>query len=46
VAPPEQAPLAAGSVGQLGRDELRNTGDVVGQPLNTLNDRGRLGVPF
>ena len=46
VAPPEQAPLGTGQVGQLGRDQLRNTGDVVGQPLNALSDRGRLGVPF
>lgn len=44
VAPPEQAPSTGEQVGQLGRDQLRNIGDVVGQPLN--GGRGRLGVPF
>jgi hypothetical protein len=44
VSPPEQAPASGGQVGQLGRDQLRNTADVVGQPLR--GDRGRLGVPF
>jgi hypothetical protein len=44
VAPPEQAPSAGNQIGQLGRDQLRNIADVVGQPLR--GDRGRLGVPF
>lgn len=44
VAPPEQAPSSGEQVGQLGRDQLRNTADVVGQPLG--GNRGRLGVPF
>lgn len=44
VAPPEQAPSTGEQIGQLGRDQLRNTADVVGQPLR--GDRGRLGVPF
>jgi len=42
---PDQAPSDAGLVGQLGRDELRNFGDVVGQP-STVSGRGSLGVPF
>lgn len=46
VAPPERAPVNAGQVGQLGRDQLRNTGDVVGQPLGVISNRGSLGVPF
>ena len=43
---PDRAPSAAGLVGQLGRDELRNTGDVVGQPLTVGSKTGSLGVPF
>lgn len=46
VAPPERAPVNAGQAGQLGRDQLRNTGDVVGQPLGVISNRGSLGVPF
>lgn len=42
---PDQAPSDNGLVGQLGRDELRNFGDVVGQP-SEVSSRGSLGVPF
>jgi hypothetical protein len=43
---PDRAPSASGLAGQLGRDELRNTGDVAGQPLDVVgSDRGRLGIP-
>ena len=42
---PERAPSSSGLAGQVGRDELRNPGDVAGQPLR-VGDRGRLGVPF
>jgi hypothetical protein len=42
---PDRAPSASGLAGQVGRDELRNPGDVAGQPLNG-DTRGRLGVPF
>jgi hypothetical protein len=44
---PDRAPPATSPGGQLGRDQLRNTGDVVGQPLGVVEStRGRLGVPF
>jgi hypothetical protein len=45
---PERAPSTSGGiVGQIGRDQLRNPGDVAGQPLNVVgNGRGSLGVPF
>lgn len=43
---PDRAPSSSGLIGQLGRDELRNTGDVVGQPLGVISNRGSLGVPF
>ena len=48
-APPFRRPTArrrVGLAGQLGRDELRNTGDVAGQPLRRRRSRGSLGVPF
>lgn len=43
---PDRAPSSGGLAGQVGRDELRNPGDVAGQPLNIGDGRGRLGVPF
>jgi hypothetical protein len=44
---PDRAPAATNPVGQLGRDQLRNTADIVGQPPSVIDgDRGRLGVPF
>ena len=44
---PERAPSASGLVGQLGRDQLRNSADVTGQPLGVVGaTRGSLGVPF
>ncbi|MEO8602933.1 MAG: FecR family protein [bacterium] len=43
---PDRAPSSSGLAGQLGRDELRNPGDVAGQPLSVGDTRGRLGVPF
>jgi hypothetical protein len=44
---PERAPSAAGMAGQLGRDQLRNSGDVAGQPLTVVgSQRGSLGIPF
>lgn len=48
VAAPERAPASAGGIaGQLGRDELRNAADVVGQPLGVVDaTRGSLGVPI
>jgi len=47
VAAPDRAPTAGGKAGQLGRDQLRNAGDVAGQPLSVVgNSRGSLGVPF
>ena len=43
----EHAPTTSGLVGQLGRDQLRNAGDVVGQPLTVIDaTRGSLGVPI
>jgi len=43
----EHAPTTGGRPGQLGRDQLRNAGDVVGQPLNVVDaTRGSLGVPI
>ena len=42
---PDRAPSSSGLAGQIGRDELRNPGDVAGQPLGA-GGRGRLGVPF
>ena len=44
---PDRAPSSSGLVGQLGRDKLRNAGDVAGQPLPIVGaTRGSLGVPF
>ena len=44
---PDRAPTSAGMVSQLGRDELRNSADVAGQPLTVSGaTRGSLGVPF
>jgi hypothetical protein len=44
---PDRAPPASSVAGQLGRDQLRNTGDVVGQPPSVVGaTRGSLGVPF
>lgn len=44
---PDRAPSSSGLAGQIGRDELRNPGDVAGQPLDLVAEtRGRLGVPF
>lgn len=44
---PDRAPSSTGMTGQLGRDQMRNPGDVVGQPLEADNaTRGSLGVPF
>lgn len=42
---PDKAPADSGLVGQLGRDQLRNIGDVVGQPVGS-GGRGSLGIPF
>lgn len=42
---PDRAPAASGLIGQLGRDELRNAGDVIGQPI-VKGTTGSLGVPF
>jgi hypothetical protein len=43
----EHAPTTTGLVGQLGRDQLRNAGDVAGQPLTVIDaTRGSLGVPI
>jgi hypothetical protein len=43
----EHAPSAGGLAGQLGRDTLRNAGDVAGQPLPVVGaTRGSLGIPF
>lgn len=44
---PDRAPSTSGTAGQNGRNQLRNTGDVVGQPLAVIGaTRGSLGVPF
>jgi hypothetical protein len=45
VPPPDRAPSSGGLAGQVGRDELRNPGDVAGQPPAVVNSRGQLGVP-
>ncbi|MBX3024810.1 FecR domain-containing protein [bacterium] len=45
VPPPDRAPSSGGLAGQVGRDEMRNAGDVAGQPPAVLNSRGQLGVP-
>jgi len=46
VPPPDRAPSSGGLAGQVGRDELRNSGDVAGQPPAVINSgRGQLGVP-
>jgi hypothetical protein len=46
VPPPDKAPSSGGLAGQVGRDELRNSGDVAGQPPAVINSgRGQLGVP-
>jgi hypothetical protein len=42
---PDRAPSSGGLAGQVGRDEMRNAGDVAGQPPAVLNSRGQLGVP-
>jgi len=46
VAAPEKAPSGSAIVSQVGRDQMRNPGDVTGQPLIVGNGRGSLGVPF
>jgi hypothetical protein len=44
---PDRAPSSSGLAGQLGRDQLRNSGDVAGQPLPVVGaTRGSLGIPF
>lgn len=45
VPPPDRAPSSGGLAGQAGRDELRNPGDVAGQPPAVVDSRGQLGVP-
>ena len=46
VPPPDRAPSSGGLAGQVGRDELKNSADVAGQPPAVLNSgRGQLGVP-
>ncbi len=45
VPPPDRAPSSSGLAGQVGRDELRNPGDVAGQPPGVVGERGQLGVP-
>jgi hypothetical protein len=46
VPPPDRAPASGGLAGQVGRDELRNAGDVAGQPPAVVDtNRGQLGVP-
>jgi len=45
VPPPDRAPSSGGVAGQVGRDELRNAGDVAGQPPAAIDSRGQLGVP-
>lgn len=42
---PDRAPSSGGLAGQVGRDELRNAGDVAGQPPAVVGERGQLGVP-
>ncbi len=43
---PDRAPSSSGLAGQVGRDELRNPGDVAGQPPAVIDSpRGQLGVP-
>jgi hypothetical protein len=47
VAAPDKAPSSSGMVGQLGRDQMKNAGDVAGQPIPVVEaSRGSLGVPF
>jgi len=47
VAAPEKAPSGSVVKNQIGRDQLKNPGDVAGQPLNIVGSgRGSLGVPF
>ncbi len=44
---PDRAPPASSVAGQLGRDQLRNAGDVTGQPPAVVGaSRGSLGIPF
>ena len=44
---PDRAPPASSVAGQLGRDQLRNAGDVTGQPPAVVGaTRGSLGIPF
>jgi hypothetical protein len=44
---PDRAPSTSGQATQVGRDSLRNAGDVTGQPLSVVDSsRGGLGVPF
>lgn len=45
VPPPDRAPSSGGVASQVGRDELRNAGDVAGQPPGVINSGGQLGVP-
>ncbi len=45
VPPPDRAPSSGGLAGQAGRDEMRNAGDVAGQPPGVVDSRGQLGVP-
>jgi len=47
VPPADRAPSTSGQAKQLGRDQLKNPGDVAGQPLGVLKSTtGSLGVPF
>jgi len=41
----ERAPSSSGAAGQVGRDQLKNAGDVAGQPLGVGENKGNLGVP-
>ena len=44
---PDRAPSTSGKIGQHGRDQMRNTGDVLGQPPVIVGaTRGSLGIPF
>ena len=46
VPPPDRAPSSGGLAGQVGRDELRNSGDVAGQPPGVVGaGRGQVSVP-
>ncbi|HSP99278.1 MAG TPA: FecR family protein [Candidatus Dormibacteraeota bacterium] len=45
VPPPDRAPSSGSLAGQTGRDEMKNAGDVAGQPPAVIDNRGQLGVP-